>query len=188
MKKIIFLSGILAVICIFMIVMEGSSYSATNGVIYACVKKVNGQVRIVSPTGRCLPSEVPVNWNQAGLQGPPGPQGEPGPKGDPGVLGFYVVEQQDVYNLYSTQATRGASAICNEGDIAVSCGYSIDSDTLNILRVKGVTPQFDLDPTIDKTRVCTVFFSCAGDPSCPTSPDTYEATTTVRAVCADITP
>ena len=30
--------------------------------IHACVKKVNGQVRIVQPTDPCLPSEVSIHW------------------------------------------------------------------------------------------------------------------------------
>ena len=30
--------------------------------IHACVKKVNGQVRIVQPADPCLPSEVSVHW------------------------------------------------------------------------------------------------------------------------------
>jgi len=34
--------------------------------IHACVKKVNGQVRIVQPTDTCLPSEFPLHWPAAG--------------------------------------------------------------------------------------------------------------------------
>jgi len=185
MKKITLILGILGVIFIFMIVIEGPCYSAD--VIYACIKKVNGQARIVSTPSECLPSEVSVQWNQVGPQGPTGPTGPTGLTGQPGVLGFYVVDQEDQYPYYSNQVTRGASAFCNDGDIAISCGYSIDSDILHILRVTGVTPQFDLGG-IDKTRVCTVFFNCIGNPSCPTYPYNYEATTTVRAICADITP
>ncbi len=41
-------------------------------VIYACYKKVNGQLRIVKDFGQCRPSELPISWNQ---MGPPGPAG-----------------------------------------------------------------------------------------------------------------
>lgn len=34
--------------------------------IHACVKKVNGQVRIVEPADPCLPSEVAVHWAVGG--------------------------------------------------------------------------------------------------------------------------
>lgn len=33
--------------------------------IHACVKKVNGQVRIVGPNDGCLPSESPLHWAAA---------------------------------------------------------------------------------------------------------------------------
>src|SRR5258705_49225 len=33
--------------------------------IHACVKKVNGQVRIVEPSETCLPSELSVHWPAA---------------------------------------------------------------------------------------------------------------------------
>ena len=31
-------------------------------VFYACVKKNNGQLRIVDDCSQCLPSEVPISW------------------------------------------------------------------------------------------------------------------------------
>lgn len=50
-----------------------------NGnVINACFKKNNGQLRIVSNFGQCLPSEIAISWNIVGPQGPPGPQGPSG--------------------------------------------------------------------------------------------------------------
>jgi hypothetical protein len=35
---------------------------ADNVVIYGCYQKINGQLRIVSNTNQCLPSELPVSW------------------------------------------------------------------------------------------------------------------------------
>lgn len=43
-----------------------------EGVINACYKNVNGQLRIVSVPGQCLPSETAISWNAAGQQGPSG--------------------------------------------------------------------------------------------------------------------
>lgn len=60
------------------------SYASDN-IIYGCFKKNEGQLRIVKQGSRCLPSEVPISWNQAGLPGPAGPAGPAGPQGPPGA-------------------------------------------------------------------------------------------------------
>lgn len=43
-----------------------------DGVINACYKNVNGQLRIVGDPSQCLPSESAISWNATGLQGPSG--------------------------------------------------------------------------------------------------------------------
>ncbi len=43
-----------------------------EGVINACYKNMNGQLRIVSDPGLCLPSETAISWHAAGQQGPSG--------------------------------------------------------------------------------------------------------------------
>jgi len=58
--------------------------SSSDGVISACAKSENGQLRL-DTGGGCNPSESPVQWNQVGPQGLPGPQGIPGPQGPAGV-------------------------------------------------------------------------------------------------------
>lgn len=55
--------------------------------IQACVHKNSGDVRIVASPGDCRPPEVPLAWNQQGIQGERGPQGEPGEPGAPGDPG-----------------------------------------------------------------------------------------------------
>ena len=45
---------------------------ALNAVIYSCVSKTNGAVRIVEATTTCKSSENPLSWNQEGPAGPPG--------------------------------------------------------------------------------------------------------------------
>ncbi len=48
---------------------------ADDSTIYGCYKKNNGQLRIVGQGTKCLPSELPISWNQAGSPGPVGPGG-----------------------------------------------------------------------------------------------------------------
>lgn len=55
--------------------------------IDACVKKQNGQVRILDAGQACLSSEEAVSWSVQGPKGDTGPAGPQGPKGDPGPQG-----------------------------------------------------------------------------------------------------
>jgi hypothetical protein len=76
----------------------GALSSASTATIDGCVGKVTGILR-VSQSGRCLPTETPIQWNVQGPQGATGPAGpagpagpkgdtgEPGPKGDTGATG-----------------------------------------------------------------------------------------------------
>lgn len=48
---------------------------ADDNTIYGRYKKNGGQLRIVSQGSTCLPSEVPISWNQTGSPGPAGPAG-----------------------------------------------------------------------------------------------------------------
>jgi hypothetical protein len=55
--------------CIFAICF---SVYADDARIYGCYKKNGGQLRVVDNGSRCLPSEVPISWNQSGPAGPSG--------------------------------------------------------------------------------------------------------------------
>ena len=57
----------------------------TGEILYGCYKKENGQLRLVSNTDQCLPSEMSISWNQKGTAGPQGPEG---PAGLPGSVGL----------------------------------------------------------------------------------------------------
>jgi hypothetical protein len=83
--------SLLSICFLVMIFLMNSSVSAKppippepTDVIYACYKKVNGQLRIVKDFGQCRPSELPISWNK---MGPPGPEGPPGPTGPTGPMG-----------------------------------------------------------------------------------------------------
>jgi hypothetical protein len=59
------LAGVPTAIAIVLAVHFTSPLFADGGdatLIHACVKKVNGQVRIVGPDDTCLPSESPLHW------------------------------------------------------------------------------------------------------------------------------
>ena len=57
---------------------------AASPVMEACINKGNGGMRLVDTAVPCHANETRVQWNVAGLQGPPGP---PGPPGQPGADG-----------------------------------------------------------------------------------------------------
>lgn len=40
------------------------AHEGDESLLHACVKRENGQLRLVLPDGRCLPSEVAVDWSQ----------------------------------------------------------------------------------------------------------------------------
>ncbi len=77
---------------------SASSASSASKVIYGCVNKKTGYVRIVNATTTCKPTEYKTWWNQTGPEGPvgvggtgatgpQGPRGLQGPKGDKGDTG-----------------------------------------------------------------------------------------------------
>jgi len=90
-----------AMVLSLLLVFTFSFFSwAHDNVIHGCYKRIGGQLRIVIDKRECLPYEVPISWNQAGLpgkmgpcgpegpagpQGPTGPQGPAGPEGPPGT-------------------------------------------------------------------------------------------------------
>ena len=72
-----------------------------NSVIYACITKSAGQVRIVSTASQCKSNEASISWNIAGQQGPEGPQGPQGIQGEPGVpLGVCSDSSTKTYLLF----------------------------------------------------------------------------------------
>lgn len=62
-----------------------TSGAAATNTIQACVKKENGDVRIVDSSTQCHRDERSVNWNVVGPQGPQGQKGDAGAKGDNGL-------------------------------------------------------------------------------------------------------
>lgn len=73
-----------------------------SGVINACFKIQNGQLRLVNAAGQCLPSEQAISWNQEGVQGPQGPQGPQGAQGERGPSDAWDVYRQSAVAITGT--------------------------------------------------------------------------------------
>jgi Collagen triple helix repeat (20 copies) len=70
----------------------GLGYAAipdTQGVVNGCYDKNHGALRVIDTEAgkQCLPSEVPIRWNEKGPQGARGLQGEQGERGPAGPIG-----------------------------------------------------------------------------------------------------
>ena len=79
--------GAATVAVVVAVALAAITVAQGSGVIDACFKVQNGQLRLVSAAGQCLPSEQAISWNQEGEQGPQGPQGPQGEQGEVGPRG-----------------------------------------------------------------------------------------------------
>jgi hypothetical protein len=110
MRKALITTG---VILLFLVVTSLQTLAEEN-VIYGCIKKANGKLRIVDSSTECKKQEIAIYWNKVGPQGEPGPQGEQGPKGDKGDTGATGPQgtqreqgpKGDTGDTGSTRATR----------------------------------------------------------------------------------
>ena len=71
----------------FVIGVGAIKISAVGINLTACVKNVNGDMRLVGSAGDCKHEENAVTWNIVGPQGPAGPAGPQGPQGSAGADG-----------------------------------------------------------------------------------------------------
>jgi hypothetical protein len=65
----------------------GAPATASAEILYGCMNKTNGNVRIVAEGVVCQNSEMPVSWSSEGVPGPAGPTGPEGPAGPTGPAG-----------------------------------------------------------------------------------------------------
>ena len=69
-----------AALAAMLVIGAGAAYASIpdqNEIIHGCYKAVDGKLRVID-TGAgdsCGPSELSLDWNQRGPQGPTGPQG-----------------------------------------------------------------------------------------------------------------
>ncbi len=75
-------------ISLAVVAFGGLALAGGSGVIDACYKTNNGQLRVIDPaTDKCLPSETALSWNQTGSAGPSGATGATGATGPAGAMG-----------------------------------------------------------------------------------------------------
>jgi len=58
-----------------------------KGVVFGCVQKQSGRLRVVAGAGACRRGEQPIAWNIQGPQGKRGPSGADGSQGPAGAAG-----------------------------------------------------------------------------------------------------
>lgn len=104
---------------------------ADDNIINGCYKKNDGQLRIVSPESRCLPSEIPISWNKVGPSGPSGAGGSPGPQGPPGISVQSTPLPEDDKNC-----PNGGSLFTSVSGVTYACnGEGTEGPTITIRRM-----------------------------------------------------
>jgi hypothetical protein len=109
---------------------HGSPHKRANGVIYSCVQKANGRLRVVAGPGACRRGEQPLSWNShgpAGARGPSGPAGDRGPTGPRGSQGA-----QGAQGAQGSPGARGATGAAGAKGATGPAGPKVGSlDELN---------------------------------------------------------
>lgn len=104
-----------------------SAPQADAATIYACVKKKDGAVRIVSRSARCKRSEKKISWNSVGPAGKNGLPGAPGAKGETGARGETGQPPTTLWAVVETNGSldRGGSGAVGSSLIFGPNGYEV---------------------------------------------------------------
>jgi hypothetical protein len=94
-----------------------SPHKRASGVIYSCVQKANGRLRVVAGPGSCRRGEQPLSWNSHGPAGPAGPTGPAGDRGPTGPAGSPGAPGQP-----GPQGARGATGAAGAAGAAGPTG------------------------------------------------------------------
>lgn len=78
-------AAVAVLIGVFGTIVYTNVFAQGTEMVYSCVQKVSGNMRIVSATESCKSNETALNWNK---QGPAGPQGSPGAASSTGLPFF----------------------------------------------------------------------------------------------------
>lgn len=117
-----------AALAAMLVISAGVAYASIpdqSEVIHGCYKAGDGKLRVIdSGSGdSCLLSEIALDWNQKGPQGPTGPQGVVGPTGPQGPQGV-----QGVQGIQGIQGPQGLQGPAGAGG-AIIGGASDDYGT-----------------------------------------------------------
>jgi hypothetical protein len=137
MRRLLGRRGLAAAVVVAAVVIGGIAYASipdANGVIHGCYRKVNGQLRVIDTDtgGKCLASELPVDWSQSGPTGATGATGATGPTGQQGPPGpsptLSVYEADGPFVTIPAGDVKGIGADCSStGDLATGGGFNVGS-------------------------------------------------------------
>lgn len=119
------LASAASLVLLFAFGVQARAASLVSGVVYGCVSKQSGVLRVVPPPGTCNSAEYPLLLN---VQGPPGPRG---PAGMPGAVPPNLADLSTALSTTGGVGAYGAEAFVNSacsnmnlGDIVLSVnGY-----------------------------------------------------------------
>jgi hypothetical protein len=107
----------------------------SDGYMYACYRKTNGEVRLRDKRDDCPRGFAPTRWY--GASPAPAQPGPPGPPGTDGVSGYEVVSETTL-----VPPDRSFHVVdCPEGKVPVSGGWhDVWNDTASILTAGEIGP------------------------------------------------
>jgi hypothetical protein len=160
--------ALVATAAVVVAVAGGVTYAVADigggGVINACYKSQNGQLRLIDPaTDHCLPSETSISWSQTGPQGPQGATGPPGPKGDPGPPGPAGAPATTLFAAVSADCSQivvGSGTISVDKPFPARCDVRFNQDVSGCLALAS-TRRVDL-PDQPEARFLTA--NTTGEP------------------------
>jgi hypothetical protein len=160
--------ALVATAAVVVAVAGGVTYAVADigggGVINACYKSQNGQLRLIDPaTDHCLPSETSISWSQTGPQGPQGATGPPGAKGDPGPPGPAGAPATTLFAAVSADCSQivvGSGAISVDKPFPARCDVRFNQDVSGCLALAS-TRRVDL-PDQPEARFLTA--NTTGEP------------------------
>jgi hypothetical protein len=153
--------------CAATLLVGGIAWAAIpgdGGVINACYKSQNGQLRLIDPaTEHCLPSETSISWSQTGPQGLQGATGPPGAKGDPGPPGPAGAPATTLFAAVSADCSQivvGSGTISVDKPFPARCDVRFNQDVSGCLALAS-TRRVDL-PDQPEARFLTA--NTTGEP------------------------
>jgi hypothetical protein len=129
--------AVVAAIALGVGVAEGMVPDAA-GVFHGCYALDGGQLRVIDTAAGATcaaATEVPLDWNVVGAQGPVGPVGPQGPQGFPGQQGSAGNDASSGYEQVSASFTTAGNgngtgeADCPNGKLAVGGGVAAQTLT-----------------------------------------------------------
>lgn len=177
-------------------VIAYASIPDADGIIHGCYKKSGGTLRVIDDAvGQCdSRAENPVQWNQTGPQGAPGPRGPSDAwwrQGDiemPNDNAYYVVntvELPDGSYLLSAEGQAATNANIT-GNRIISCALRSSGNQVRSVFVYVISQNFlnpyTLTAAVTLTDATNTIDLACRDELGPSVPLTYRVTGTLTAI------